>query len=144
MMMNGLGLIPQSALVSNPELGVIAALLTALTDPAATKNRLAAIAAKIAEHNTLRDDAKTALEKLQTETVAAGKKIEDDRAAAGAEIQRKRTQLDIDAAAVKKRADATDIRSAELDKLAQTLAAREAEINRRQSAFADAISNLKA
>src|ERR1035437_6314850 len=90
---------------------------------------------------------KAAIETLRTETEAASKKIEDDRAAADAEIQRKRTQLDVDAAAVKQRADATDARSAELDKLAQTLAAREAELIRRQSAFrehADAISSLKA
>src|SRR5450759_4489431 len=99
MMMNGLGLIPPSAAATNPELSVIATLLAALADPAATRIRLAEIAAKIDEYNTLRDDAKTALEKLQTETVAAGKKIEDDRTAADAEIQRKRTQLDIDAAA---------------------------------------------
>jgi chromosome segregation ATPase len=147
MMMNGVGLVPPSVLVSNPELGIIAALLTALTDPEVTKARLAEIGAKIDEHNTALASFKAAIETLRTETEAASKKIEDDRAAADAEIQRKRTQLDIDASAVKQRADATDARSAELDKLAQTLAAREAELNRRQSAFrehADAISNLKA
>ena len=147
MMMNGVGLIPPSVAASNPELGVIAALLTALTDPEVTKARLAEIGAKIDEHNTALASFKAAIETLRTETEAASKKIEDDRAAADAEIQRKRTQLDIDASAVKQRAGATDARSVELDKLAQTLAAREAELSRRQSAFrehADAISNLKA
>ncbi len=147
MMMSEFGLVPPSVLVSNPELGVIAALLAALTDPASTKARLAEIGAKIDEHNTALASAKAAAETLRTETEAASKKIEDDRTAADAEIQRKRTQLDIDAAAVKQRADATDARAAEIDKLASTLGAREAELNRRQSAFrehADAISNLKA
>jgi chromosome segregation ATPase len=146
MMMNNLS-IPPSVLASNPELGVIAALLTALNDPEATKARLAEIGTKIDEHNTALASFKAAIETLRTDTEVASKKIEDDRAAADAEIQRKRTQLDIDAAAVKQRADATDRRSDELDKLAQTLAVREAELNRRQSAFrehADAISNLKA
>jgi len=41
MMMNEVGLIPPSVLTSNPELGVIAALLTALTDPEVTKARSA-------------------------------------------------------------------------------------------------------
>jgi chromosome segregation ATPase len=145
MMMNGLGLVPPSVLASNPELSVIATLLAALTDPEATKARLAELGSKIDEHNTAIASFKAAVETLRTETEAASKKIEDDRAAVNAEMQRKRTQLDIDASAVKQRADATDARSAELDKLAQTLAAREAELIRRQSAFrehADAIDRL--
>jgi chromosome segregation ATPase len=147
MMMNEFGLIPPSVLVSNPELGVIASLLTALADPAAAAARLAELAAEIDKHNAVVADFKSSIEKLRTDTEAAREQISNDRAEADAEIQRKRTQLDIDAAAVKQRADATDTRSDELDKLAQTLAAREAELNRRQSAFrehADAISNLKA
>ena len=145
MMMNEFGLIPPSVLVSNPELGVIASLLTALADPAAAAARLAELAAEIDKHNAVVADFKSSIEKLRTDTEAAREQISNDRAEADAEIQRARTKLDIDAAAVKQRADATDARSAELDKLAQTLAAREAELNRRQSAFrehADAIDRL--
>jgi chromosome segregation ATPase len=147
MMMNQIGLLPPSLVSTNPEFSAVAALLAAIANPDLAKARLAEIGAKIDEQNSTLSSFKSAIETLRMETEAASQKIKDDRAAADAEIQRERTKLDVDAAAVQQRSTATDARSVELDKLAQTLAAREAELSRRQSAFrehADAISNLKA
>jgi len=126
---------PLPATLTNPELGLVSALLTVLLDPKAYKAKFDDLIATTDKLNVAKAAAQTERANLEAETKATTGKIETVRKAAEDDVQRRRTQLDIDAAAIKQRADAVEEKTKPLDLREQAIAKREAEVSAREAAF---------
>ena len=123
---------------TNAEFGTVATLLALLADPAARKARLDELVAATDKYNAVLTDARAALVQLETDTAAASEAIQAERQAAAADIDQRRTQMGVDAAAIRERSKDNDRRAGELDRVQAALNAREVEITRREAAFRDA------
>jgi hypothetical protein len=139
-MMNNTPLPPTN---TDPSFALVAALLTTLNDPAATQERLNAIMSATDAHNAALAEVRNAQAKFEKDTAATREAIAAERQAAEEEIERRRTLLGVDAAAVRERATVNEARAAELEQQAAALANREAEITRRENAFSAAAENIR-